>query len=140
MIVNLELCAEDRARIETLSAKLDVLADALSIIGYALASKAEGSVKSAAPVQVAEPVKAPEPSETVFEFEAGAPVETEPEPVKAAPAPVSLAEFQKALTLRCAESAEMKARVRALLNEYASAASAVPEGKRAEILARLAAL
>lgn len=58
-----------------------------------------------------------------------------------APAPVpvpSLEEFQKALTLRCAESEATKAKVRALLHEYAEAASKVPEAKRAEVLERLA--
>lgn len=57
------------------------------------------------------------------------------------PAPVvGLAEFQKALTLRCAESDAMKAKVRALLQQYAPAASEVPEDKRAEILAKLSKL
>lgn len=120
---------EDRARIDKLTAALSNLTDALNILGYGVALKAE-QAQSAAPVQPTEPEKAPEPPTPAVE-----------PPAPAAPAPViSLPEFQKALAVRCSESLETKARVRAILNEYAPAASAVPEEKRAEILARLAAL
>lgn len=54
--------------------------------------------------------------------------------------PVSLAEFQKAITLRCAESAETKAAVRGLVREYATSVSVIPEEKRSEFLAKLAAI
>lgn len=135
MNITLEFCAEDRARLDKLSAGLASLADALSASAYVQGVLAEtGSAPAPAPAPV-EAAAAPAP----YPPEIAVPWEPAPEPA-AAPAPVSLAEFQKALTLRCAESAEMKARVRALLNEYASAASAVPEGKRAEVLARLAQL
>lgn len=70
----------------------------------------------------------PEPAPAVVEAPAPAP----------APAPVSLAEFQKAITQRCVESAEVKASVKALINQYAGSVSAVPEDKRAEVLAKLA--
>ena len=88
--------------------------------------------------------------EAGFPVEGGAhlepPVEaTAPAPAPAAPAApaaesVSLAEFQKAITLRCAESAAMKGLVRGLVNEYASSVSAIPAEKRSEFLAKLAAL
>ena len=119
MNITLEFCAEDRALIENLT-------EALAALTWAQSSLAEA--KAAAPVVPVEPV-APAP----------API---PEPLFAAPAPasVSLAEFQKALSLRCAESEAMKAKVRELMRLYAPAASQVPEEKRAEVLAKLAQL
>jgi hypothetical protein len=129
ILLNVNFSEEDRARVDKLTAALSDLADALNILGYAAALKAEQD-HFAAPLQPTEPEKAPEPPAPAVE-----------PPAPAAPAPViSLPEFQKALAIRCSESLETKARVRAILNEYAPAASAVPEDKRAEILARLAAL
>ena len=85
-----------------------------------------------------------------FPVEGGAHLEPPVEATALAPAPaapadpaaesVSLAEFQKAITLRCAESAAMKGLVRGLVNEYASSVSAIPAEKRSEFLAKLAAL
>jgi hypothetical protein len=121
---------EDRARIDRLTDALEVLARA----AYVLSENAEkAAVPAAAPAVVLEPVEVAGPAPF-----SEAPVD---EPELAAPAApvVSLAEFQKELSLRCAVSADEKARVRAIINEYAAAASAVPEEKRAEILARLAA-
>jgi hypothetical protein len=63
-----------------------------------------------------------------------------PAPVAAAPAPapVPLGEFQKALVTRCAESADVKQKVQALVHRYADSVSAIPEDKRPEVLAALA--
>lgn len=71
------------------------------------------------------------------------PVTVEPEipaPVEEAPTtdPVTLAEFQKAVTLAVSKSAEAKKAVKALINKYAASVSAVPEDKRAEVMAELA--
>lgn len=126
----IELCAEDRARLDRLADALDrgcsSCSASLSEALTSLISKAQ-----VAPATKPEPVTAPaeiEPQEIVAPAPAPAP---DPVPV------VSLAEFQKALTLRCSESPEVKAKVRALLNQYAAAASAVPAEKRAEILEKL---
>lgn len=128
-LITIELCAEDRARIDRLIAALDrgcsscaeSFAECLS---GAYAAKANQGAAPVPPAVEAEPVTAPAPAADQAPWEDPAPE-------------VSLAEFQKALTLRCSESAETKAKVRALLNQYAAAASAVPPEKRAEILAKL---
>lgn len=131
--ITIEFCAEDRARIDRLVAALERQCSACAEgIAPLLGLKAEApdpvQQKLADVVaQISDPIKA----------------EPETAPVEVAPPPapvVSLAEFQKALTLKCAESEETKAKVRALLHEYAEAASKVPEDKRAEVLDRLAKL
>jgi hypothetical protein len=129
-VITIELSAQDRAKLDTIAESLAVLINHLSVSVQLQAAKVECAPAPAVDPD-AESVKVPEPS---------APTVEDPEPMKAAASVVGLAEFQKALTLRCTESAETKARVRALLNEYAAAASAVPEEKRSEILDRLAAL
>ena len=125
--ITIELCAEDRARLDRLTAALErncsSCASSLAESLEALISKAKlnQGATPAAPAPVSEPAPA-------------AHVPAAP----AAPAPeVSLAEFQKALTLRCSESPETKAKFSALLNQYAAAASAVPPEKRAEVLEKL---
>ena len=133
-LLTINLSDEDRARIDKLCAGVSSLADSLYALAYVMGVRAEDGAAAPA-AEPAAPAPAPE-----YPPEVAVPWEPAPEPVKADPEPVSLEEFQKALSLRCAESAEVKARVRALLNEYAAAASAVPEEKRAEVLARLAAL
>lgn len=105
-----ELCAEDRARLDAIIAGLQA--------------------RPAAPVEVVDDFAAsfPEPE---------APAAAEPAPAPAAK-PVSLAEFQKAITLRCAESAAVKKKVRELVNSFAPSVSEIPEEKRAEFLDLLA--
>lgn len=110
----IELCAEDRAR-------LDAIIDGLQN-------------RSAAPVET-----------LTTDFAASFPdPQPEPEPAPAevpTPAPVpSLAEFQKAITLRCAESAAVKTKVRELVNRFAPSVSEIPEEKRAEFLDLLSKL
>lgn len=121
----IELCAEDRARLDRLAAALErdcsscasTLVEGLQSLIANLQAPASAPVTEPAPIPDT-PSPAPAPDQ--------------------APVPeVSLAEFQKALTLRCSESPETKAKVRALLNQYAAAASAVPPEKRAEVLAKL---
>lgn len=108
----IELCPEDRARIDALA----------------------GALRSCcAPVTTT--VTAP--AESFLDKELHTPEAPAEVPDPPAAEPVSLAEFQKVLSERWAQSTEMKARVRALLNEYAESASAVPEDKRAEVLDRL---
>lgn len=126
--ITIELCAEDRAR-------LDRLAEALE------RRTCDSCVRSALELAGAVPPAPIAAAETVAEQPAPAPV---PDPVKEPTPPpvreISLEEFQKTLTLRCAESEAMKANVRELLHEYAPAASKVPPEKRAEVLERLSKL
>lgn len=135
--IKIEFCAEDRARIDRLIEAMErktcdkCVADAAAWMQNAMTAISSGAQQV-----------------TTTELEASTPADEHPvddtpwgEPESApasAPKPPSLEEFQKALTLRCAESEETKAKVRALLHEYAAAASKVPEDKRAEVLERLA--
>ncbi|MGN1025501.1 MAG: hypothetical protein ACI4P4_03745 [Faecousia sp.] len=109
-----ELCQEDRARLDAIISGLGRLA----------------SAPASAPVPVAAP------AETVAEE--AAPVDPVAPPFDIDPAPVSLADFQKAVTTRCAESPAVKKAVKALVNKYADSISAIPEDKRSEVLAELA--
>lgn len=118
----IELCAEDRQRIDEL----------ISFAGLLV-----GELKSR-PVPTTE-------SFTLLTHPADAPtthlepLAPAPDPVAAAPAPapVSLGEFQKAIVTRCAESAATKQKVQALVHRYAESVSAIPEDKRSEVLAAL---
>ena len=153
--ITIELCAEDRARIDRLINALErkacdsCVATALEFAGKAKPAEpdpiqqkqADTLAKASEPTVASEnathtPSEAPA-SQTMHPVDEALPWD-DPAP---APVPVpSLEEFQKALTLRCAESETTKAKVRALLHEYAPAASKVPEDKRAEVLERLAKL
>ena len=163
-VITIELCAEDRARIDRLTEALErkacdsCLSSALSWAeqvqrgaGIAANNAVESdSVQQALAntlAKVKDPAVAPEnaphaPSDASAAQTTHPASEDLPWAEKSAPAVKvpSLEEFQKALTLRCAESEETKAKVRALLHEYAPAASRVPEEKRAEVMERLAKL
>lgn len=122
--ITIELCAEDRARLDAIIAGLQGKAPAV----------APAEVPVADPAPVADfPVV---PDQVPWDE---APADPAPAPAPAAK-PVSLAEFQKAITLRCAESPKVKAAVRELVNGYAPSVSTIPEDKRSEFLAKLAAI
>lgn len=137
-----ELHPDDRARLDAIIAGLQNL----SAAGPAPAAPLPPAMMDAALNRFLAQEAQTERAQAIAK-EAGFPVEgnahLEP-PVEAPAAPaaesVSLAEFQKAVTLRCAESAAMKGLVRGLVNEYASSVSAIPAEKRSEFLAKLAAL
>lgn len=130
----IELHPEDRARLDLLADRLARVADLLEPVRIDVAPLQEAEVSVGLPVEGAahlEPVDAP----------ATAPA-AEPAPVEPVPAPepVSLPEFQKAVTLRCAESADMKKKVVALVHQFGPCVSEIPAEKRADFLAALAAL
>lgn len=139
-LITIELCAEDRARIDRLTEALerrscDKCVQQVAGVMDDLAQKALGSK----PHEEADPLQQ-KLAETLAKVEAPvAPPAPAPVPAPAVEVP-SLAEFQKALSLRCAESETTKVKARALLHKYAEAASKVPEDKRAEVLARLATI
>lgn len=125
-----ELCAEDRARLDAIIAGLAKVGAPVCHELKAVANPTEEAHAEPAP---AEPVVTPEPVEV-----APAPL---PDPAPAPEVkPVSLGEFQRAIVTRCAESAEVKAKVQQLIHQYAASVSAVPEDKRPEVLAALARL
>ena len=128
----IELCTEDRARLDAIIAGLEKFPR----VGLDLASGPDFTVS--APAAEAHPIDAPVEH---FDPPAADPEPAvDPEPVPA-PAPVvSLGEFQKAIVVRCAASPEMKKKVQALVKKYAESVSLVPEEKRAEVLAALAEL
>lgn len=131
-VITIEFCAEDRARLDRLSEALErrsrgtCVAEDTDPDQYIKRELAELIGNASKPAEA--------PSHPVEE---SSPF---PDPAPTPEPPVSLPAFQKALSLRCAESEDMKAKVRALLHEYAMAASQVPEEKRAEVLDRLAKL
>lgn len=134
-VITIELCAEDRARLDRLAKAQEYNSKLLEALLLRMTEETPPATcpENATETADAAPPPVAHPADDVAPWEA-------PAPVPAPPAEVSLAEFQKALSLRCAESDDMKAKVRGLLHEYAEAASKVPADKRAEVLGRLAAL
>lgn len=121
-----ELSPEDRARLDAIIAKLDGLAPHCDDCVDNVVNMVEAA-HPAAPAPVA-----PQSLEPV-------PIPVAPTPPPAAEPP-ALAEFQKAVAVRCAENPAVKPKVRELVNRYAASVSEIPEGKRLEFLAQLAAL
>jgi hypothetical protein len=127
-IITIELSKEDRKLLEGLMGSVTLLASVL------------GSTQPTAQLETAE-VSVGLPVEGAAHLE---PVTVEEEaPVAAetpAPevAPVSLAEFQKAVTQAVAKGPKQKAAAKEIINKYATSVSAVPEDKRADVIAELA--
>lgn len=110
-----ELHPEDRARLDRILAALE-----------GSTSRPELPVEGAAHL---EPVDAPAPAPAA-----------EPAPVEPSPEPMSLGEFQKAVTTWLAGNPAKKPQARELVNRYASSATEIPPEKRAEFLALLSTL
>lgn len=119
----IELCTEDRARLDRLAELIEKLAEPVVTESYTILPQqgdvAVGAVKAAGEKVETIPEPQPEP-------------QPEPAPV------VSLADFQKAIVTRCAESPETKKKVQALVTKYADRVSNVPEEQRAQFLDELA--
>ena len=129
--ITIEFCKEDRKLLEDLMGSVTLLA---SVLGSALPKQTRAAIIENEP-------RVAETNSAADENPATAPIiEETPAPV-AEPAPevnpVSLAEFQKAVTLAVSKSAEAKKAVKALINKYAASVSTVPEDKRAEVMAEL---
>lgn len=126
--ITIELCAEDRARLDSLLAKLDRCigefipsGEAHTDYGY----KAQG-VEYATQDEAAEAKleEIPEPY-------------SEPCPFETAPAATRADVQQKVVAL---SAAGKKEKVRAVVNAYAAKVSGIPEDKLAEVLEKLNAL
>jgi hypothetical protein len=140
--ITITLDKEDRKSLDALTSSITLLA---SVLGNAQPKEVQEKIiaevhnglapvaEPTTPAPVEEPVgETPAPVEEPV-GETPAPVaETTPE-VK----PVSLAEFQKAVTLAVSKGPEAKEAVKTIINKYAASVSAVPEGKRADIIAEL---
>lgn len=128
-----ELHPDDRARLDAIIAKLDSLQphcdDCVeNVVTMAEAAHPAKPAPAPAPAPAARPTAEPE-----------TPPWTEPAQAPVAEPP-SLADFQKAVAVRCTESPALKPKVRELVNKYAPSVSEIPADKRHEFLAQLAAL
>jgi hypothetical protein len=135
--ITVEMSKEDRDVLQSVACSLamlgdgQLLANSLTLLAAALGNKQPAEAQ---PTTTVEPVDVPAPAPAA-EPAAVEPVPTEPAPeVK----PVSLAEFQKAVTQAVAKGAKQKAAAKEIINKYAASVSAVPEEKRAEVIAELA--
>ncbi len=120
--ITIELSAEDRARLDALIAGLEKLQPNCDSCVDNVLRYGEALCGEKAP-----PAAEPQPAAPT-----AAPVET-PAPAPVAEPP-SLADFQKAVALRCAQNPAVKPKVRELVNRYAGSVSEIPEGKRIEFL------
>ncbi len=119
--ITIELSKEDRELLEGLMGSVTLLA---SVIAETLVP----AIKMPEEIPAADPVE-----ENTANAAEPAPVAETTEEVK----PVSLAEFQKAVTLAVSKGADAKKAAKAIINKYAASVSAVPEDKRAEVMAEL---
>ncbi len=128
---------EDRKTLDALTSSITLLA---SVLGNAQPKEVQEKI-------IAEVHNEPQVAETnsaADENPATAPIIEEPvaEPTPVAETtpevkPVSLAEFQKAVTLAVSKGPEVKEAVKTIINKYAASVSAVPKDKRADIIAEL---
>ena len=126
--ITLEFCKEDRKLLTDLTGAISLLA---SVLGTMQPAEVRQQI-----IQEATGSEHPiDTTTTHLELpDAPAPAPAaEPAPVE----PVSFAEFQKAVTQAVAKGAKQKAAAKAIINEYAESVSAVPEDKRAEVMAKL---
>lgn len=121
----IELCAEDRARLDAIIEGLN------NITATPATATLEAIPEVPAPAEQSEPADAPAPAPIVE------PTTVEPTPAEPEVKPISLAEFQKAVTLAVSKGAPKKT-IKAIINKYAPSVSEVPEDKRAEAVAALA--
>lgn len=135
--ITIQFCDEDRKRIDELIAFAGLLVGEIRSHKDAIKFGAVPAIAEKAAPQVAETNTAADENPAV------APIIEEPIPVEpvAEPAPevkpVSLAEFQKTVTLVVSKGTEAKQAVKSIINKYAPSVSEVPEDKRAEVIAEL---
>ena len=122
--ITIELCKEDRQRLDEVIAFLGLIAGEIKS-RPAAASLPEHPIDAS--TTHLEPVEEPAPAPAA-----------ETPPWEPTPAPVSLAEFQKAVTQAVAKGPKQKDAAKEIINKYAASVSAVPEDKRAEVMAELA--
>lgn len=136
--ITIELCAEDRARIDRLTAAMETRTQ--QVEEYLAGNYEPRKPEETTPTEPKnEPEKA-EPGETNEHPAEQEPMPWgEPEPVQEAEAPtVTAQELQKKVVDLCAKG--MKDKVRAIVNAYAAKVSDIPEDKRGEVYEQLTAL
>lgn len=117
----IEFSPEDRARLDAIIAGLEKLQPHCDSCVDNVLSVVEGAIAPAAAPAV-------DPDPAPFDTASEAPTVEPP----------SLADFQKAVALRCVENPAVKPKVRELVNRYAGSVSEIPEEKRLEFLDLLA--
>jgi hypothetical protein len=132
--ITIELSKEDRKLLEGLMGSVSLLASVLGNmqpldVQQKIIQEVVPEHPIDAPTTHLEPVADPAPAAPAQE--------PTPEPIPEVK-PVSLAEFQKAVTIACAKGPTQKAAAKEIINKYAASVSAVPEDKRAEAMAELA--
>lgn len=145
--ITIELCAEDRDRIDRLTGVMEARIAQVERI-LARAEDTEDSQPDDIQKALAEKAPAQSPVEPAGEAKAETPATPQPEPEAAAPAePAPVAEAKPVPT-----TAELQQKVIALVNKgkkadvaaivksYAATVSGIPEDKRAECMERLIAL
>lgn len=145
--ITIELCAEDRARLDRVAAALEVLVK----LNTATAKIPEpDDIQKALAEQVAKSEKTPKqsPVETAGEAKTETPATPQPEAEMTAveepapvaeekPAPTTAELQQKVIAL---VNKGKKAEVAAIVKSYAATVSGIPEDKRAECMDKLNAL
>lgn len=114
--ITIELCAEDRKRLD------DILA--------ALTARTEPTAPKAEP----KPATTPEQ-----DIEAAVPFDTKPEPVKPQPE-ITLADIRKKVQALAAPSTGKNAAVKEIINHFAPRVSDIPPERYAEVMQLLTAL
>ena len=128
--ITTELSQEDRKLLEDLMGSVTLLASVL------------GSMQ---PKKINQETTLPDhPADTTAAHlepvDAPAPAPVEPDPVEETPKVevIPYAEFQAAVTRVVAKGPDQKEAAKAIINKYAKSVSAIPEAKRAEVMAELA--
>ena len=138
--ITTQLCKEDRQRIDELIAFAGLIVGELKSRGIPTGQEQEAATTVTSQI----PRMTQAEDGTVKLVKPELPVEgtahLEPVAAESAPKaePVSLAEFQKAVTQAVAKGPTQKAATKEIINKYAASVSAVPEDKRAEVMAELA--
>lgn len=130
--ITVELCKEDRQRVDELIGMAGWIAGALKDMAAAPQPKLTKTITQAEDGTV---------KLVNNDHPADAPA-THLEPPAAEPAPevkpVSFPEFQKVVTQVVAKGPKQKAAAKEIISKYAASVSGVPEDKRAEVMAELA--
>ena len=145
-IITIQLCEEDRSRIDSLIGSISLLT---SVIGESLPKEErqgliaqvyaeQALVEKARDYLNESPIKMPPVEVTAADLSQVTEPIPEPAAPEVTPIVISLAEFQKAVTMAVAKGAEAKKATKAIINKYAKSVSGVPEDKRAEVMAELA--
>lgn len=139
--ITIELCAEDRARLDRLATALEARTTSADPIQEQLAAViASASTPTECPTEATEAPKAD--AAPIIQTEEEAPTEAEETTPAETPEPaVTLEQIQqKVVQLAAGFGGSKKAKVREIINAYAKKVTDLPEDKWAEVWKKLTAL